>query len=167
MGTRKVQAAERMSGAARILSEDLLEYRTFASTIEVYTTDRAEMRNLTQQVAELVRKSGVREGQVHLQTLHTTTAVFVNEWQEALIYDMLRVLESMVPRDRTWRHNDSKYSDCDRRNADSHIRGMLLGQSLSLQVHDARLTLGTWQQIVFAEFDGPRARSVSIQIAGI
>jgi secondary thiamine-phosphate synthase enzyme len=66
-----------------------------------------------------------------------------------------------------WRHNDPRYSDCDRRNADSHLRGMLMGQALSLQVRNSAVLLGTWQSIILAEFDGPRSRTMSVQVSGI
>ena len=66
-----------------------------------------------------------------------------------------------------WRHNAPRYSDCDRRNADSHLRGMLMGQALSLQVRNSAVLLGTWQSIILAEFDGPRSRTMSVQVSGI
>jgi secondary thiamine-phosphate synthase enzyme len=104
---------------------------------------------------------------VHLQSLHTTTAVFINEWQDALLHDVRSFLEDMVLRERGWRHNDPEYSDCERQNADSHLRGMLMGQSLCLQVRNSAVLLGTWQSIILAEFDGPRSRSMSVQVSGI
>jgi secondary thiamine-phosphate synthase enzyme len=114
-----------------------------------------------------VRKSGVREGIVHLQSLHTTTAVFLNEWQDALLHDVRQFLDGLVSRENSWRHNDPRFSDCERRNADSHLRGMIMGQSLSLQVRNSAVLLGTWQSIILAEFDGPRSRSMSVQVSGV
>jgi len=114
-----------------------------------------------------VRKSGVRDGVVHLQSLHTTTAVFLNEWQDALLHDVRTFLEQLVQREGYFRHNDPAYSDCERQNADSHLRGMLMGQSLCLQVRNSAVLLGTWQSIILAEFDGPRSRSMSIQVSGV
>jgi secondary thiamine-phosphate synthase enzyme len=115
----------------------------------------------------VVRKSGIRDGLVHLQSLHTTTSVFLNEWQDALLHDMRRLLDELVDRDDNWRHNDPEYSDCERKNADSHLRGMIMGQSLCLQVRNSAVLLGTWQSIILAEFDGPRSRSLSIQVSGV
>ena len=126
-----------------------------------------EFINITDRINSIVRKSGVRDGLVHLQCLHTTASVFVSEWQDALIEDVRSYLEGLVPRNRAWRHNDPKCSDCERANADSHLRGMLMGQTLTLQVRNASVLLGTWQSIVLAEFDGPRSRSLSVQISGI
>jgi secondary thiamine-phosphate synthase enzyme len=126
-----------------------------------------QLMNITERVNEIVRKSGVREGVVHLQSLHTTTAVFINEWQDALLDDVKSFLAQLVKRDDYWKHNDPEFSDCERANADSHLRGMMMGQSLCLQVRNATVLLGTWQSIIFAEFDGPRSRSLSVQVSGV
>ena len=80
---------------------------------------------------------------------------------------MRTFLEDVVRRESDWRHNDPSYSDCERKNADSHLRGMMMGQSLLLQVRNSAVLLGTWQSIVLAEFDGPRSRSMSIQVSGV
>ena len=142
-------------------------YRVFSRIVDWITTERMELLNVTDRVNEIVRKSGIRDGLVHLQSLHTTTAVFLNEWQDALRHDVKSFLSQMVQRDQYWRHNDPEHSDCERSNADSHLRGMLLGQTLCLQVRNASVLLGTWQSIIFAEFDGPRTRSLAVQVSGI
>ncbi len=141
--------------------------RLFTRVLDWITQDRVQLINITDRINEIVRKSGVREGVVHLQSLHTTTAVFLNEWQDALLHDIRTFLEQMVSRELPWRHNNPAYSDCERRNADSHLKGMLLGQTLSLQVRNSAVLLGTWQSIILAELDGPRSRSMSVQVVGI
>jgi secondary thiamine-phosphate synthase enzyme len=143
------------------------ELKIFSATIDWSTTERMELVNITERVQEVISKSSICNGLAHLQSLHTTTALIVNEWQSALLEDIKAHLTQMVPRERDWRHNNPQYSDCERRNADSHLTGMILGQSLSLQIQNSILVLGTWQQIILAEFDGPRRRSVSIQVFGI
>ncbi len=110
-------------------------YKVVNRIADWITSDRMQLLNITDRINEVVRKSGVQDGIVHLQSLH--------------------------------KHNDPDHSDCERNNADSHLRGMLMGQSLSLQVPSARVLLGTWQSIILAEFDGPRSRSVAVQISGI
>jgi secondary thiamine-phosphate synthase enzyme len=142
-------------------------YKIVSRIVDWITVDRLQLVNITDRVNELVRKSGVKNGIVHLQSLHTTTAVFLNEWQEALIEDVKRFFEEAVEKERYYRHNDPDHSDCERRNADSHLRGMMMGQTLSLQVRNATVLLGTWQSIIFAEFDGPRSRSLAVQISGV
>lgn len=141
--------------------------RIFNRIVDWITNDRMQLINITDRINEVVRKSGIRDGLVHLQSLHTTTSVFINEWQDALLHDVRTFLEDVVNRDNGWRHNDPAYSDCERQNADSHLRGMIMGQSLCLQVRNSAVLLGTWQSIILAEFDGPRSRSVSVQVSGI
>jgi secondary thiamine-phosphate synthase enzyme len=142
-------------------------YKVFNRIVDWITSERMQLLNITERINEIVRKSGIRDGLVHLQSLHTTSGVFLNEWQDALIHDVKRFLEQVADRDEYYRHNDPKYSDCERKNADSHMRGMLMGQTLCLQVRNASVLLGTWQSIIFAEFDGPRSRSLAVQVSGV
>src|SRR5882724_11812612 len=106
-------------------------YKMFNRVLDWITSDRTQLINITDRINEIVRKSGVRDGIVHLQSLHTTTAIFLNEWQDALLQDVKRFLEDVVAQDTDWRHNDPLHSDCERKNADSHLRGMMMGQTLS------------------------------------
>jgi secondary thiamine-phosphate synthase enzyme len=142
-------------------------FRIFNRILDWITSERMQLINITDRINEIVRKSGVKDGLVHLQSLHTTTAVFINEWQDALLHDIRAVLNDIIRREADWRHNNPAYSDCERQNADSHLRGMLLGQSLCLQVRNSCVLLGTWQSIILAELDGPRSRSLSVQVSGI
>lgn len=150
------------SGAAQLSG-----FRIFNRIVDWITSDRMQLLNITDRINEIVQKSGIRDGLVHLQSLHTTSAVFLGEWQDALLHDTRKFFEELVPREKDYRHNDPEFSDCERRNADSHLRGLVLGQTLSLQVRNAAVLLGTWQSILFAEFDGPRSRSLAVQVSGI
>ena len=104
---------------------------------------------------------------VNISSLHTTSAIFINEWQDALIHDFKAYLANAIGKDLYYRHNDPAWSDCDRHNADSHLRSLMLGISLTLQIADGDLVLGEWQSIIMAELDGPRERSVRLQATGI
>jgi secondary thiamine-phosphate synthase enzyme len=136
-------------------------------TIMVGTDQRIELVALTNRVMEFVRRFNIREGLVSLWSMHTTCSLFINEFQTALLTDIKRFLEQMVARDAEWLHNNPDHSDCDRMNADSHLRALLLGHNLTLQVSGGEVVLGQWQRILMAELDGPRARSLRIQIFGI
>jgi secondary thiamine-phosphate synthase enzyme len=141
---------------------------TIHGEIMVIETDqRIELVDLTNRVMDFVRRFNVREGMVSLWSMHTTCSLFINEFQTALLSDIGRFLEQMVARDAEYRHNDPEHSDCDRQNADSHLRALLLGHSLTLQVSGGEVVLGQWQRILMAELDGPRARSLRIQILGV
>jgi secondary thiamine-phosphate synthase enzyme len=135
--------------------------------LTVQTEERVELTDVTDRVVALVRASGIREGIVSLWSMHTTFAVFMNEAQKALHADIKRLLETMVARDADWMHNDPDHSDCDRFNADAHLRAMLLGHSLTVQVSGGELILGQWQRVLVAELDGPRSRTLRIQMMGI
>jgi secondary thiamine-phosphate synthase enzyme len=138
-----------------------------ADTLSVQTDQRIALIDVTDRIVARVSAAGVREGMVSLWSMHTTFAVFMNESQQALHADIQRLLEQIVDRDADWKHNDPEHSDCDRFNADAHLRAMLLGHSLSLQVSDRKLVLGQWQRVLVAELDGPRARTLRVQIMGI
>jgi secondary thiamine-phosphate synthase enzyme len=163
MSTPKIQPIE----PALAGSNSSGTYKVFNRIVDWITNDRLQLLNITERIDEIVRKSGIRDGLVHLQSLHTTSAVFLNEWQDALLHDVKTFLEQAVLRDGYYRHNDPEHSDCERKNADSHLRGMLMGQTLCLQVRNASVLLGTWQSIIFAEFDGPRSRSLAVQVSGV
>jgi secondary thiamine-phosphate synthase enzyme len=141
--------------------------RIHSETFVVQTDQRIELHDLTERVMELVRRVGVREGIVSLWSMHTTCALFINEYQAALLADIKQFLEEMVARDAEWKHNDPEHSDCDRMNADSHLRALLLGHSLTLQISGGDLVLGQWQRLLMAELDGPRARTLRVQVLGL
>lgn len=134
--------------------------------LNLTTSHKFELIDLTGRVEELVARTGISAGVALLQSLHSTAAVFVNEWQDALLEDFRTLLEQTVRADAPWRHNDPRYSDCDRSNAASHLRALLLGSSAMLAIRHGRLVRGKWQSIILAELDGPRTRSVSLQILG-
>jgi secondary thiamine-phosphate synthase enzyme len=136
-------------------------------TLIISTDQRIELVDLTNKVMEFVRRFNMREGLVSLWSMHTTCSLFINEFQTALLSDIRRFLEQMVARDAEWMHNNPEHSDCDRMNADSHLRAVLLGHHVTLQVSGGEVVLGQWQRILMAELDGPRARSLRIQIFGI
>jgi secondary thiamine-phosphate synthase enzyme len=165
MHKSKIQVLEAEAGPVEAASSS--GYKVFNRIVDWITSERMQLLNITERINEIVRKSGIRDGLVHLQSLHTTSGVFLNEWQDALIHDVKRFLEQVATRDQYYRHNDPTYSDCERKNADSHMRGMLMGQTLCLQVRNASVLLGTWQSIIFAEFDGPRSRSLAVQVSGV
>ena len=161
--TSTVNAAEGAAGPAN--ADGVFTVR--AETLTVQTEERVELTDITDRVLDLVRRSGVREGIVSLWSMHTTFAVFMNEAQRALHADIKRLLETMVDRDADWMHNDPQQSDCDRFNADAHLRAMLLGHSLTLQVSGGEAVLGQWQRVLVAELDGPRSRTLRIQMMGV
>ena len=127
-------------------------------TFVIDTDQRVELVDLTNKIMEFVRRFNVSEGLVSIWSMHTTCTLLINEFQVALLAELKRFIDM---------HNDPKHSDCDRMNADSHLRALLLGHSLSLQISGGEVVLGQWQRILMAELDGPRARSLRVQIFGV
>ncbi len=135
-------------------------------TIPVETKEPMQLLDITQMVRDCLIKHPIREGVLLLNTLHTTAALFINEFQSALIEDMKNILAHLVEEKGDYRHNDPRYSDCTRGNAGSHLRSMLLARTLTLPVRAGDVVLGRWQSIIFAELDGPQERSVQFQVLG-
>lgn len=141
--------------------------KMFSRTLKVVTDSRVELYNVTDRIKELVRSSGIKAGFLVLSTLHTTTALFINEFQAALMSDVKHFLERLANREQGYLHNCEDCSDCERKNAEAHIRALVLGHSVTLLIQDGEIPLGQWQSIVFAELDGPRERSVTAQVIGV
>ena len=141
--------------------------RVITETLRIVTDKRLELYNLTERVADVVKRHDIKEGMVLLSSLHTTVALFVNEWQSALLHDIKGMLNKVVSAKDDWRHNDPQHSDCDRQNAHSHLQATLLGPSLTVPVGGGKLILGTWQQVVHLECDiRPRDRTVVVTVLG-
>ena len=138
-----------------------------AETLTLTTEKTLQLIDLTDEVMARVRDTGVREGTATLSSLHTTCAVFVNENQAALREDMEQFLEQVVDPATTWLHNDPRHSDCHRMNAAAHMRALLLSHGVTLQVSGRELVLGQWQRVLVAELDGPRTRSLRLQVMGV
>jgi secondary thiamine-phosphate synthase enzyme len=126
-------------------------------TIDVRTSTRSEMIDITALVRAAVRKSGVPAGLACIFCPHTTAAVTIQENSDpAVKADMVRHLGLVVPREAG--------SDRPDQNSDAHIKGSLVGQSLTLIVEGGRPQLGNWQAVFFCEFDGPRERRVLVRV---
>ncbi len=125
--------------------------------LQVRTSRREEMVDVTSEVREQVRRSGVGDGICFLYTPHTTCAVTVNEGHDLAVQaDMLRHLRSLVPQEAEFLHAEG--------NSDSHIKAMLIGTSALVPVSAGELRLGRWQSIFLCEFDGPRERELWVSV---
>jgi len=132
----------------------------FSDEINIKTTRRVELVNITDKVKNLVKSSNIKDGIVNVFTRHTTSAIFINENESRLLGDFEKIIEKLVPMGGSYEHNTID------NNADSHLRAMIIGGSQSIPLLDGSLDLGTWQSIFFVEFDGPRSRRVRVSILG-
>ncbi|NOT62244.1 MAG: YjbQ family protein [Acidobacteria bacterium] len=136
-------------------------------TLQIATDERVQLKNLTTELAAFVERAAVRDGVLHVSSLHTTAGFVLNETQDALLADVKTLFEQIAPRNVYYQHNDGALSDCSRKNADAHLRALVVGHSLSIPVENGKLKLGQWQQVLFSEFDGPNQRKVHLQVMGI
>ena len=136
------------------------------ASVTVQGEERVEISDVTKIVRGAVQDSGILRGIAIANALHTTCALFINEFQSALVDDLTALVNRLVPSSGGYRHDDPRYSDCERGNADAHLRTALLGRSIALGVSEGDLVLGRFQSIIFAELDGPRQRAIDVQIIG-
>ncbi len=130
------------------------------------TEERTEVTDITKLVRDAIQQFPVTTGIALVNTLHTTCALFINEYQAALVNDLKALVERLVPERNGYRHDDPRYSDCERGNAHSHLRAALLGRNVAVGINHGDLTLGRFQSIIFAELDGPRKREITVQVVG-
>jgi len=142
-------------------------YKVAAATLVLATNTRVQLKNITQEIDEIVAQSPIRDGLAQISSLHTTAGLILNEVQKALLGDVTTMFEQVIPRGVYYKHNDPWHSDCSRKKADAHLRAIVVGHSLSIPVENGRLKLGTWQQLLFSEFDGPNNRRLHVQVMGI
>ncbi len=128
------------------------------SMIDIETGKRTEALDITSKVSQALLESGIKSGICIVYSLHTTTALTINEADDALINDILSLLERIAPKGAGYEHDRGDG------NAHAHLRAALLGNSATIPVEDGRLALGTWQRIIFLEFDGPRRRRIFVRI---
>src|SRR5216117_2426026 len=140
--------------------------KVFNTSFTLSSEEGTEVTDITKLVREAVQQFPISAGIALINTLHTTCAVFINEFQSALIDDLKGLVEKLVPERGGYRHDDPRFSDCERGNAHSHLRAALLGRSVAIGLNNGELTLGRFQSIIFAEFDGPRKREISVQVIG-
>jgi secondary thiamine-phosphate synthase enzyme len=130
---------------------------SFTRTLTIKTSRRSELRIVTAEIQAAVRDSGCAEGVCHLYVPHTTAGVLINEgYDPDVARDMETALDKLVPHKANYAHAEG--------NSDSHIKAALVGSSQTIWIESGRLALGRWQQIFFAEFDGPRIRELRIKI---
>jgi secondary thiamine-phosphate synthase enzyme len=126
-------------------------------TMSVRTGSRTEFLDLTSQIQEVVRLSGVSQGLCHIFVPHTTAGVTINENADPSVKaDILMVLNKIISDRESYRHAEG--------NSPAHIKASLVGPQLTVLVSEGRLLLGTWQGIYFCEFDGPRSRKLHVKV---
>ena len=125
------------------------------------TSRKREYINITQKVADVVARSGIKEGMVLVSAMHITAGVYVNDAEEGLIADIDEWLERLAPFQEDYRHHRTGES-----NGDAHLKSILVHHEVILPVTEGSLDLGPWQQVYYAEFDGRRRKRVVVKAMG-
>jgi secondary thiamine-phosphate synthase enzyme len=126
-------------------------------TISIKTSSRTDFKDITREVSSIVGSQAVADGVCIVFVAHTTAGVTINENADpAVMEDVASILERMVPWKGAYRHAEG--------NSAAHVKASLVGSSASIPLRGGRLALGTWQGIYLCEFDGPRTRSVHVQV---
>ena len=125
--------------------------------ISLKSRSRNEFVNITQEVQNVVNKSGIKDGVCYIFIPHTTAGITINEAADPdVVADIQQELNKIAPAGSHYRHTEG--------NADAHIKASIIGSSQAVFIENGRLKLGTWQGIFFCEFDGPRNRKVWVKI---
>jgi secondary thiamine-phosphate synthase enzyme len=148
--------------------------KVFQRETNLRTAGGLTVTDITDEVNEAVHESGIRDGIACVYSPHTTCCVRVNEWEAGFLEDFARMLQSLVPSDRYYAHDDWDRrtenicpEDMTAGNGHAHCMAMLLGTAgESLPVRDGELTLGTWQRVLFLELDRERDRRWLVQVVG-
>jgi secondary thiamine-phosphate synthase enzyme len=126
--------------------------------IAVTTENPRQIVDITPQVKEIVKKSKAKEGMCCVYTPHATCAVMINEnWDKNIMLDILDALDNIIPEGK-WKHDNVD------RNGAAHIKSSIIGPSEIIPVKDSELMLGQWQDIMLADFDGPKERVVFVDV---
>ena len=131
------------------------EYLTFN------TQKHREYVNITDRVADMAAKSGIREGFVLVSAMHITAGVWVNDAEDGIIADIDEMLERLAPSGRDYRHHRTGEV-----NGDAHLKNILVGHQVIVPITEGKLDLGPWQQVYYAEFDGQRRKRLIIKAVG-
>jgi secondary thiamine-phosphate synthase enzyme len=126
------------------------------------TPIRRQMVRITDQVTEVIKESGIREGLCLVNAMHITASVFINDDEAGLHNDMEAWLEKLAPENPHDQYAHNGHED----NADAHLKRSIMGREVVVAITEGKLDLGPWEQIFYGEFDGKRAKRVLVKIIG-
>ena len=136
--------------------------KSYRREIHINVPERRGLVNITQQVEQAVRDSGIQQGLVLVNAMHITASVFINDDEPGLHHDFEVWLERLAPEKPYDQYRHNGYED----NADAHIKRSVMGRESVIAVTDGRLDFGTWEQIFYYEFDGRRDKRILVKIIG-
>ncbi|MGZ9222628.1 MAG: secondary thiamine-phosphate synthase enzyme YjbQ [Anaerolineales bacterium] len=137
--------------------------KSYRKELWFHIPSRRGLVNITSQVEEAVRESGIKEGMVLVNAMHITASVFINDDEHGLHHDYEKWLEKLAPHEpvEQYHHNDTGED-----NADAHLKRQVMGREVVVAITDGALDFGPWEQIFYGEFDGRRRKRVLVKIIG-
>ncbi len=149
-----------MSGFSRTVADET-NVTVHTDYLWFNTKRRQEFVRITDEVAAIVKASGIDDGIVLVSAMHITSGVYVNDWEDGLIEDFQDWLEQLAPSGRDYKHHQTGED-----NADAHLKRTILGHQVLLPITKGALDLGPWEQVFYAEFDGQRKKRVVVKVIG-
>jgi secondary thiamine-phosphate synthase enzyme len=137
--------------------------KTYRHELTFHIPTRRAFLNITDQVQDCVRKSGVKEGLVLVNSMHISASIFINDNEGGLFQDWETWLEKLAPEKP---HSQYRHNDTGEDNADAHLKRTIMGREVIVAITDGKLDFGTWEQIFYGEFDGLRRKRVLVKIMG-
>ena len=135
--------------------------KTYTDYLVLQTRQRKEIVNITEELVDAVRKSGIEEGFLLVSAMHITAGVYVNDEESGLKRDIMKWLERLAP------EGDYEHHHTGEDNGDAHLKRILINHQVILPITKGQLDLGPWEQIFYAEFDGQRKKRVIIKGLGV
>lgn len=135
--------------------------KTLTEYLWFNTKKKRDYLNITDEVQQIVTRSGVKEGMVLVSAMHITAGVYINDAESGLIQDIDEWLEKLAPFNQNYRHHRTGET-----NGDAHLKSLLVHHEVIVPITDGSLDFGPWQQIYYAEFDGQRRKRVIIKVMG-
>jgi len=143
--------------------EPINAMRSYRKELWFNVPTRRAFINLTSQVEQCLRESGIRDGLCLVNAMHITASVFINDDESGLHHDYERWLEELAPHEPISRYRHNRTGED---NGDAHLKRQIMGREVTVAVTDGRLDFGRWEQIFYGEFDGRRRKRVLVKIIG-
>ncbi len=136
--------------------------KSYRKELWFHSNQRRELINITREVEECLRESGIKEGLLLCNAMHITASVFINDDESGLHQDIEKWLEGLAPEKPNSQYRHNSYED----NADAHLKRTIMGREVVVAVTAGKLDFGPWEQIFYGEFDGKRAKRVLVKLIG-
>jgi secondary thiamine-phosphate synthase enzyme len=145
-----------------IFTKEMISMKSYRKELYFSTRTRRAFLNITPQVEECLRESGIKEGLLLCNAMHITASVFINDDESGLHSDFEVFLEKLAPEKPYSQYAHNGYED----NADAHLKRTIMGREVVVAITNGRLDFGPWEQIFYGEFDGKRSKRVLVKIIG-